>query len=113
MENGDISSVLSGLMNDPSILAKVNEVLSDPNAMNGIRNAVSGTVKEPEPEKENRLESVKKEQNDEEARNRARLIASLKPYLSPERREKADKLMGLLTLLELSGSKSLFGKGGK
>ncbi len=123
MDNNDISSILSGVMSNPEIMSKLSGVLNDPEAMKSISNAVSGIMpqnRQDEHRDNNGREDRREEQQEhhhgnDEAKNRARLIAALKPYLNPERREKAEKLMGFLTLLELSGSSGLFniGKGGK
>lgn len=109
MEQNDISNLLSGVMNDPEIISKLSGVLSDPSAMATVTNAVSAMAS-----KNETPQAVKPPVpvQSEESKNRTRLISALKPYLNEDRRSKADKLMGLLTLLELSGSGNLF-NGGK
>ena len=110
MENNDLSSLLSGVMSNPEIMSKLSGILSDPEAMKTISGAVSGTAGEKEEKHENPPPLPKFQQN-EDARNRARLISALKPYLNADRRDKADKLLGLLSILELTGSANLFRRG--
>lgn len=106
MEQTDISALLSGVMNNPEIMGKLSGMLSDPETVGRLKQTLS-----PEEGKSPSLPLSLPVQSDE-AKNRARLISALKPYLNEDRRGKADKLLGLLTLLELSGSQNLF-KGGK
>ena len=109
MDTANLSSLLSGVMGNPEVMGKLQGILSDPEAMNSIRNAVSGIGSA-----QSNTNEAKKDTpplslptlsgQSEEARNRARLISALKPYLNEERRDKAEKLLSLLTLLEVSGS---------
>lgn len=108
MDTNNLSSILSGVMGNPEMMGKLRGILSDPEAMNSIRNALSGAgIPQGEEKRDN--ESLKPVSmplaagQSEEAKNRARLIAALKPYLNEERRDKADKLLSLLSILELSG----------
>ena len=108
MEQSDISSLLSGVMSNPEIMSKLTGVLNDPEAMRSISDAVSSTApKEDNKEKPALLPQL---HQNSDAKNRARLIAALKPYLNDDRRDKADKLLGLLSILELTGSAGLFNK---
>ena len=107
MEGNNLSSLLSGVMSNPEMMGKLQGILSDPEAMNSIKNAISGTTpassEKETPKPGASLPLPPSLGQSEEAKNRARLIAALKPYLNAERREKADKLLSLLSLLELSG----------
>ena len=107
MEGMDISSLLSGVMSNPEIMAKLSGILNDPEAMKKISAMASGSQQEQKPSQP----SLPISGHSDEAKNRARLISALKPYLNPERRDKADKLLGLLSILELTGSSNLFGRG--
>lgn len=108
MDVNNLSSILSGVMSNPEMMGKLQGILSDPEAMNSIRNAMSGMGI---PQGVQKQDSQAAEPaalplpvgQSEEARNRSRLIAALKPYLNDERRDKADKLLSLLSILELSG----------
>ena len=107
MENNDLSAILSGVMSNPEIMSKLSGVLSDPEAMKSISAMASGAQRKEEPVQTPL--PIPKQSDD--AKNRARLISALKPYLNPERRDKADKLLGLLSVLELTGSANLFKRG--
>ena len=109
MENNDLSSLLSGVMSNPEVMSKLSGILSDPEAMKTISGAVSGAAGEKEEKRE--LPVLPKIQQNEDAKNRARLISALKPYLNADRRDKAGKLLGLLSILELTGSANLFKRG--
>lgn len=108
MENNDLSSLLSGVMNNPEIMNKLSGILQNPEAMKAISGAVSSDSQKEESQSP---PSLPKLPQNEDAKNRARLISALKPYLNPDRRDKADKLLGLLSILELTGSANLFGRG--
>lgn len=103
MDTNNLSNILSGVMSNPEMMSKLQGILSDPAAMNSIKNAVSGISGTLEPQRDEGTAMPVHADNDE-AKNRARLISALKPYLSEERREKADKLLSLLTLLSVSGN---------
>lgn len=106
MDTANLSSVLSGVMQNPEMMSKLQGILSDPEAMQTISKAASslGGMSPHEPtEKERERPSLPAAKNSDEAKNRAALISALKPYLSEERREKADKLLSLLSLLSVSG----------
>lgn len=107
MENTDISALLSGIMSNPEVMGKLSGILSDPEAMKTVSAMASGTQRKDEP-KDPPL-PIPKQSDD--AKNRARLISALKPYLNQDRRDKADKLLGLLSILELTGSANLFKRG--
>ncbi len=109
MENNDLSSLLSGVMSNPELMSKLSGILSDPETMKTISGAVSGASQEKE-QKPHPPVLPNIPQN-EDAKNRARLISALKPYLNADRRDKADKLLGLLSILELTGSANLFKRG--
>ena len=109
MENNDLSSLLSGVMSNPDIMSKLSGILSDPDAMKSISGAVSGMSDEKEEKPVPPALPLPKQSED--AKNRARLISALKPYLNEDRRDKADKLLGLLSILELTGSANLFKRG--
>ncbi|MBQ4561715.1 MAG: hypothetical protein IJA55_05240 [Clostridia bacterium] len=109
MENNELSSLLSGVMSNPEIMSKLSGILSDPEAMKTISGAVSGAAGEKEEKQE--ISALPKIPQNEDAKNRARLISALKPYLNADRRDKADKLLGLLSILELTGSANLFKRG--
>ena len=109
MDNNDLSSLLSGVMSNPEIMSKLSGILSNPEAMKTISGAVSGGSVEIE-EKPAAPMLPHIPQN-EDSRNRARLISALKPYHNADRRDKADKLLGLLSILELTGSSNLFKRG--
>ena len=109
MENNDLSALLSGVMSNPEVMSKLSGILSDPEAMKTISGAVSGATKEKD--EKNEAPALPKIPQNEDARNRARLIPALKPYLNADRRDKADKLLGLLSILELTGSANLFKRG--
>ncbi len=109
MENNDLSSLLSGVMSNPEIMSKLSGILSDPEAMKALTGTVSGASNEKEEKHE--PPALPKLHQNEDARNRARLISALKPYLNADRRDKADKLLGLLSILELTGSANMFKRG--
>lgn len=108
MANDQLSSLLSGLMQNPEMMSKLSGIMSDPEAMKSIQSIAKG-MSAAEPQAQSTALSLPNfgVQN-ENAKNRTRLISALKPYLNEERRDKADKLLGLLSLLELSGSTGLF-----
>ncbi len=108
MEQNDISSLLSGLMSNPEVMSKLTGVLSDPEAIKTISGAVSTMA--PKEEKKEETHSFPGLNQSNESRNRHLLITALKPYLNEDRRDKADKLLGLLSILELTGSAGLFNK---
>lgn len=108
MEQSDISSLLAGVMSNPEIMSKLSGVLSDPEAIKSISGAVSAMA--PKEEKKEEAPSLANLHQSNDAKNRARLISALKPYLNEDRRDKADKLLGLLSILELTGSAGLFNK---
>lgn len=107
MENNDLSALLSGVMSNPEIMSKLSGILSDPEAVNSISAMASGAQRKEEP----KAPPLPIPKQSDDAKNRARLISALKPYLNPERRDKADKLLGLLSILELTGSANLFKRG--
>lgn len=109
MENNDLSSLLSGVMSNPEVMSKLSGILSDPEAMKSISAMASGVQHKEEVKESPHVLPIPG--HSDEAKNRARLISALKPYLNPERRDKADKLLGLLSILELTGSANLFGRG--
>ena len=105
---------------DLSGLASViGSIASDPEMMNRLRAAFSqgqGTARHDgdetgaEPDDAIR-KSPGKLVFDPGASDRRRLIEALKPFLSAERREKADALINILTLLESGLVKAASGKG--
>ena len=107
MENNDLSSILSGVMSNPDIMNRLSGILSDPEMMKNISKAVNEKKEEEKPT----LPTLALPKQSEETKNRARLISALKPYLNQDRRDKADKLLGLLSILELTGSSNLFRRG--
>ncbi len=109
MENNDLSTLLSGVMSNPEIMDKLSGILQNPEALKAISGAAAGAT--PQKEESAPPTSLPKLPQNEDAKNRARLISALKPYLNPDRRDKADKLLGLLSILELTGSANLFGRG--
>lgn len=112
MDNNDLTTLLSGVMSNPDIMNKISGIMNDPEAMKSISNAMSGISPQTEQAKEavSNIQRQLPEPKSDESKNRARLISALKPYLNADRRDKADKLLGLLTLLEISGSTGLFKK---
>ena len=111
MENNDLSSLLSGVMSNPEVMSKLSGILSNPEAMKTISGAVSGASGEKEEKQQEASFALPKMPQNEDAKNRARLISALKPYLNADRRDKADKLLGLLSILELTGSANMFKRG--
>ena len=111
MDQGNLSSILSGVMSDPDMMNRINGILSDPAAMqtlSGMLSGAGGTDKTQDKDKTDKGVSMPTVTQSSESRNRALLISALKPYLNEDRRDKADKLLGLLTLLDMSGSLGLF-----
>lgn len=105
MEQSDLSTMLAGVMSNPEIMSKLQGILSDPEAQKSLSSVI------PQREQSAPAPSLPLPKQSEEARNRARLISALKPYLNEDRRNKADKLMGLLSILELTGSANIFNRG--
>lgn len=103
MESNELQGLLSGLFSNPEIMSKLSGVLGDQKAVETLKNAVP---------KDKDSSALPLPKQSEESKNRRRLISALVPYLNEDRRAKADKLLGLLSILELSGNANLF-NGGK
>ncbi len=110
MENNDLSAMLQGLMADPELMKKVSSVASslgigDIPAPKEEKEENTGEKKE---EKDLRLPAPKLSSRDADRR---RLISAIKPYLNPERREKADMLLTFMTLMDTGILGDMFKKG--
>lgn len=96
MENNDLSSIISSVTSDPEMMSKLL----------GMASSLSASASVPEKTSENEEHAEQalavSGGNHHSSSNRARLIAALKPYLNDDRREKADKLLSLISLLELT-----------
>ena len=95
MDTGDLSSLISGVTSDPEMMKKLM----------GMVSTFSQSQETPKDNSEQK-NPAQVSGSSVEASNRRRLISALKPYLNEERRDKADKLLGLLSLLELTRSQN-------
>lgn len=99
MEANDLSSMISAITSDPAMMSRVMGALSSLSAGNN----------DPAPERE---EPERKPESDTTSAvsDKKRLLVALKPYLSPNRREKAEMLINVMALLD-SGILNMLGKG--
>lgn len=79
----------------------LSSLLSDPEKLSAAVNAVSGMLGSPSPPRGGE-EEVKKPKTPEKQSEGAALIRALKPFLSPERQQRADKALRLLTLASIA-----------
>ncbi len=95
---------------------KITALLSDPAALENIRNMASGLLgsvpekREPEPDAEQslmsnidigKIMSVMSRLNNSKNDDRSRLLLALKPHLSAKRQERVDKAVKILKLLDM------------
>lgn len=95
---------------------KITALLSDPSALEGIRSMAAGLLggsekAEPEPKPNvfpempdidiGRLMSIMGRLKNNETDDRTRLLLALKPHLSEKRRERVDKAVKILKLLDM------------
>lgn len=113
--NSDLSGMLQRVLSDPDALQNVLKLAGN------LKNGKSVDVDLPEEdivdesiidnieeEAEEIKEGVKNESGEAEE-NRIRLLCALKPYLSEERREKADVMIRILKLLRFTDLNELTG----
>lgn len=94
MEGNDLTNMISVLSSNPEIMGKISQLAKE---MKTESKENSDDSREMIPDKRT-----------EEQKNRERLISALKPYLNPERRAKADKLLSLIGVIELSKGSGIF-----
>ena len=92
METKDLSGIISALSANPELMGQISQIAKN-----------FGKTENTEQKTE-----VIPDKKSEEQRNRERLISALKPYLNPERREKADKLLTFLGVIELGKGSGIF-----
>ncbi len=93
---------------------KISALLSDPSALQSIRNMASSLIDGEEKEKPKGIDSVAAPNidmgkimmlmnkiNSSENDERTRLLLALRPHLSEKRREKVDKAVKILKLIDL------------
>ncbi|MBR5453170.1 MAG: hypothetical protein IKV54_03745 [Clostridia bacterium] len=111
-----LSSGLSSLLSDPDTLKKAAAILPDilP-LLSGIMSSSGGEKEDTEARGESKTEEEKVPEPSipatvlpkakEDARpDSLALINALKPYLSPERRKKLDRIYGMTRMLEAMGT---------
>ena len=114
MEPSDLSSMISALTSDPAMMGRVMGALSalSQGTQNDIpEQAEEAAVEGPEPD-EVPVSAVLKPASAEKSSlsDRKRLLYALKPYLNQNRREKAELLINIMSLLD-SGVLNMLGKG--
>lgn len=97
---------------------KISSLLSDPAALDQIRNMAEGLFADNKPEAPPQINPTKEEEalpnidfgkmlsvmgslKNSATDERSRLLLALKPHLSPKRQERADKAVKILRLLDL------------
>lgn len=111
MEANDLSSVISAITSDPAMMSRVMGALSSLSA--GDRNEISEdgyTDKTAESESAAKASARPLPAQKSAVSDRKRLLLALKPYLNQSRREKADMLINVISLLD-SGVLNMLGKG--
>lgn len=114
MEANDLSSMISALTSDPAMMSRVMGALSSlsQGAQNDIPDTVEQTVVEDHETAEIPVSAVLKQAPAEKSSvsDKKRLLYALKPYLNQNRREKAEMLINIMSLLD-SGVLNMLGKG--
>ena len=105
--DGNLSEMLSSVLSDPDAMKKLMGV-----AQNFMGSAESGEDKKSVAAEQNREEEKEQTEEVRSARRfpidtasnneRIALIAALRPYLSPERKEIADSLIKMLKMMKLA-----------
>lgn len=88
---------------DGDISSKLNEILNDPQKMSAVMGIVSQMTgeKQPSEEKSEPSAAVKGLLTNSASDDKINLIRALKPFLDEKGREKADKLIKILGLYSL------------
>ena len=106
--NGDFSELLQGVLQDPDAMQKLMGVaksfLSETPDSKSASEAVPPEVPPPEKQEPSRALQRMTAGNSE----RIALIAAVRPYLSPARRQTADGLIKMLKMLKLADLNKLF-----
>ncbi|MBQ3100753.1 MAG: hypothetical protein IJC50_07165 [Clostridia bacterium] len=114
MEASDLSSMISALTSDPAMMSRVMGALStlSQGAQNDIPEPADQAFAENTESEEVPVNAVLKPASAEKSTvsDRKRLLYALKPYLNQSRREKAEMLINIMTLLD-SGVLNMLGKG--
>lgn len=110
MEANDLSSMISALTSDPAMMSRVMGALSAFSA--GAQSDTDRESVEDSDASEVPVNAVLKPNSAENSAisDRKRLISALRPYLNQSRREKADMLINIMSLLD-SGVLNMLGKG--
>ncbi len=88
---------------DGDISAKLNDILSDKQKMSAVMSVVSSVMGKQAEEGEKQADIQMPRVNDD----KINLLVALKPFLSADGREKADKLIKLLSLYSIAGQLKL------
>jgi hypothetical protein len=114
MEANDLSSMISALTSDPAMMSRVMGALSSLSAGEGkdIRESAEQENHEAQESADIPVNAVLKTEPAEKSSvsDRKRLLYALKPYLNQSRREKADMLINIMSLLD-SGVLNMLGRG--
>lgn len=96
----------------PDLASAVAGIASDPGLMERLRAAV-GSARTPAPDTRDAEPDAGQQRAPEGAKtDRKRLLEALRPFLSPERRERAEMLINVMELLD-SGVLDLLKRGDK
>ena len=114
METNDLSSMISALTSDPAMMSRVMGALStlSQGSQNDIPEPAEQVIAENTEPEEVPVSAVLKPTSAEKSSvsDRKRLLYALKPYLNQNRREKAELLINIMSLLD-SGVLNMLGKG--
>ena len=114
MEANDLSTMISTLTSDPAMMSRVMGALSSLSSggANEIRDPSGPTDSESAEPADIPVNAVLKPSPAEKSpiSDRKSLLNALKPYLNQSRREKADMLINIMSLLD-SGVLNMLGKG--
>lgn len=114
MEANDLSSMISAITSDPAMMSRVMGALSSLSSgtQNDIHDSAEHEVTEKSEAVDLPVNAVLKSTPAEKGSvsDRKRLLYALKPYLNQSRREKAEMLINIMSLLD-SGILNMLGKG--
>ncbi len=118
MEANELSSMISAITSDPAMMSRVMGALSSLSAANDTEGDKVGNEAEKEASEQKKeaaslpvgLSGSSHKDGGHGMSDRKRLLVALKPYLSQNRRDKAEMLINIMALLD-SGILNMIGKG--